>query len=160
MNIFAKSKAAILGALKQGWSPNGVSWSAGWGFTWGLFPIYGCTTAILGVIGMIWKLNHPVMQSINYLIGPLKLILIIPYIRLGEWMFRPELPFSLSIPEFTLRFKDAPLQTLGEFAATFLHAIAGWAVTAPFLLASAYFITRLLLRTGEATKIAIAEAHS
>ena len=160
MKIFRKVKEAVLNALRQGWSPDGVSWSVAWSVTWGLFPIYGFTMAILGLIGLIWKLNHPIMQSINYLLAPLKFILIIPYIRLGEWIFRPGNPFTLSIPEFTVRFKDAPLETLAEFAATFLHAIVGWGVTVPLLMATSYFTTRLILRTGEAARDAIAEAHS
>jgi len=160
MKIFGKVKQAVLNALRQGWSADGVSWSMAWGVTWGLFPIYGFTMIILGLIGLIWKLNHPIMQSINYIVGPLKFIMIIPYIRLGEFLFRTENPFRLSIPEFTGRFKDAPLETLAEFAATFLHAIVGWGVTVPILMAGTYFITRILLRTGEATRDAIAEAHS
>jgi len=116
--------------------------------------------AILGLIGLIWKLNHPIMQSINYIISPLKFILIIPYIRLGELLFQVENPFSLSIPEFTKRFKDAPWETLAEFAATFLHAIVGWGVTVPILMAVSYFTTRFILRSGEAARDALSEARS
>jgi uncharacterized protein (DUF2062 family) len=160
MKIFKRVKQAVVNALRQGWSPQAVCWSVAWGFTWSIFPIYGITMATLGVIGMIWKLNHPIMQSINYLMAPVKFLLIIPYIRLGEWMFRPERPFTLSIPEFTLRFKDAPLDTLAEFAATFLHAIIGWLVTVPLLMAGSYLVTSLTLRTGQAARDAISEARS
>ena len=160
MNLFRKVKEAVLNALRQGWSPDAVSWSIAWAVTWGLFPIYGFTMAILGLIGLIWKLNHPIMQSINYIISPLKFILIIPYIRLGEVLFRVENPFSLSIPEFTKRFKDAPWETLAEFAATFLHAIVGWGVTVPILMAVSYFTTRFILRSGEAARDALSEARS
>jgi len=160
MKIFRKLKTAVLNALRQGWSPEAVSWSVAVGVTWAIFPIYGITMATLGIIGVVWKLNHPIMQSINYLMAPVKFILIIPYIRLGEWMFRPEQPFTLSIPEFTLRFKEAPLETLAEFAATFLHAIAGWGLSVPFVVAGSYVLTRLILHTGETARTAISEAHS
>jgi uncharacterized protein (DUF2062 family) len=160
MKIVGKVKQAVLNALRQGWTPDAVSWSVAWGLTWSVFPIYGTTTLALGVIGVIWRLNHPILQSINYLMAPVKLLMIIPYIRLGEWLFRPEHPFTLSIPEFTMRFKEAPMETLGEFAATFLHAICGWGITMPFLMAGSYFTTNLLLRTGDAAREAISEAHS
>lgn len=160
MKILGKVKQAVLNALRQGWSPDAVAWSVAWGFTWAVFPIYGVTTITLVLVGYIWKLNHPIMISLVYLLGPLKLLMIIPYIRLGEFLFRTDTPFSLSIPEFTLKFKDAPWQTLSDFAATFLHAIVGWAVTVPFLLGGAYVVSRMLLRTGEAARDAIAEARS
>ena len=158
--VFRKIKLKILDALKQGWTPSAVCWSSAWGFTVGLFPIYGVTTGALGLIGLIWKLNHAIMQSFNYLIAPLKLILIIPYIRLGEWMFQTETPFSLSIPEFTRRFRAAPWDTLGEFAMTFLHAICGWLVSVPFWLGIVYFTMQALLKMGAATRKQIKEVSA
>ncbi|MGA0334472.1 MAG: DUF2062 domain-containing protein [Kiritimatiellia bacterium] len=150
--FYHKMRNTVLNALRQGWSPEGVCWSGAWGLTIGLFPIYGVTTAALGLMGFVWKLNHSIMQAFNYASSPLKFILIIPYIRLGEWMFRTDTPFSLSIPEFTARFRAAPMQTLGEFAMTFVHAICGWAVSVPFWMALTYFSLHFLLKMGEATR--------
>lgn len=158
--LYHKLKATVVRALKQGWSPEAVCWSSAWGWTIGVFPIYGVTTVALGAIGWIWKLNHPILQAFNYLVAPLKFALIIPYIRFGEWMFRPETAFTLSIPEFSRRFKAAPMETLGEFAITFVHAICGWLVTAPFWMAAVFFTMKLLLRAGEATRTQIQEARS
>ena len=150
----------VVKALKQGWTPESVCWSSAWGWTVGLFPIYGVTTLALGVIGWVWKLNHSVLQAFNYLVSPLKFALIIPYIRLGEWMFRPEQAFTLSIPEFTRRFKAGPLETLGEFAMTFVHAICGWVVTVPIWMAVVFLTMKVLLRAGEETRAQIQEARS
>lgn len=118
----------------------------------GLFPIYGITTAALGLIGLIWKLNHAVMQAFNYLVSPLKFLLIIPYIRFGEWLFQTDNPFALSLPEFTARFKSAPRETLSEFAMTFVHAICGWLVTVPLWMALTYYTLYLLIRMGDVTR--------
>ena len=150
--LFKKIKETIVNALKQGWSPSEVCWSGAWGLTIGLFPIYGVTTAALGVIGLIWKLNHAIMQAFNYLISPLKFLLIIPYIRLGEWLFQTDTPFALSLSEFTSRFKAAPGETLGEFAMTFVHAICGWVVTVPLWMAFTYFSLYSLIKMGDATR--------
>jgi len=150
--LFRKLRGTVVNALKQGWKPSAVCWSGAWGLTIGLFPIYGVTTAVLGIIGWVWKMNHAVMQAFNYLASPLKFLLIIPYIRLGEWMFQTETPFSLSIPEFTRRFRAAPWDTLGEFAMTFLHAICGWLVSVPFWLGIVYFTMQALLKMGAATR--------
>ncbi|MDA3873371.1 MAG: DUF2062 domain-containing protein [Kiritimatiellae bacterium] len=155
--FFAKLRQRIVNALKQGWSPSAVCWSAGWGVTIGVFPIYGVTTAALAVIGWIWKLNHSILQGFNYLVTPLKFILIIPYIRLGEWMFQTQSPFRLSIPEFTRRFQAAPLQTLSEFAMTFVHAICGWLLSAPLWMLVIYVSMRILIKTGEVTRTQLQE---
>lgn len=159
-SLYQKLKNTVVSALKQGWSADAVCWSGAWGLSIGLFPIYGVTTATLGIIGLIWKLNHAIMQAFNYLASPLKFLLIIPYIRLGEWLFRTDTPFALSIPEFTGRFKQAPLETLGEFAMTFVHAICGWLVTVPFWMALTYFTLYTLIRMGAATRNQLQESSS
>jgi uncharacterized protein (DUF2062 family) len=159
-SFFRKLKASVVDALKQGWSPSQVCWSSAWGWTIGLFPIYGVTTVTLGVIGWVWKLNHSILQGFNYLVSPLKFILILPYVRLGEWMFQVENGFSLSIPEFTRQFKAAPMETLGEFAMTFVHAICGWLVSTPIWMATVYFVMALLLRAGQATRAQLQEINS
>jgi len=158
--IVQKVKLTVTSALKQGWTTEQVCWSTAWGCTIGLFPIYGVTTITLGLVGMIWKLNHSILQSFNYLISPLKVLLIIPHIRLGELMMRPETPFQLSIPEFTRRFQAAPMETLGEFAMTFVHAIAGWLVVAPLWMLVSFFTMKLLVRAGGAAKTQLQEARS
>ncbi|WFB36419.1 DUF2062 domain-containing protein [Kiritimatiellota bacterium B12222] len=159
-SLFLKLKTQILSALKQGWSPRKLCWSTAWGFTVGLFPIYGVTTATLGVIGYIWKLNHTIMQAFNYVVSPLKFLLILPYIRLGEWIFQPENPFRLSIPQFTRQFKQAPVETLNEFAMTFVHAMCGWLISVPLLMILSYFTMWVLLKTGKATRNQFQEARS
>lgn len=137
-----------------------MCWSAAWGWTIGIFPIYGVTTATLGLMGWVWKFNHSILQAFNYLVTPLKLALIIPYIRLGEWMFRPEHAFTLSIPEFTRRFNAAPGDTLGEFGMTFLHAICGWAVTVPIWLPILFLSMKTLLRAGKTTRAQLQEVQT
>jgi len=150
--LFAMISTKVGRALKQGWTPEAVCWSAAWGCTIGVFPIYGVTTITLALIGSIWKLNHSLLQAFNYLIAPLKLLLIIPYIRLGEFIFHAQNPFTLSISEFTLRFQEAPMATVGEFAMTFLHAVVGWLLTLPLWVLGVYFASSILMRAGEKTK--------
>jgi hypothetical protein len=147
-------------ALGQGWSESKVAWSAAWGVTVGLFPIYGVTTATLAAVGWLAKLNHAVLQGFNYLVGPLKLALIFPYIRLGEWMFRPERAFTLSLVEFSQRFRDAPWETLRAFAWTFAHAVSGWLLSAPFIVLAVFALARLTLRGGRAARNLIVETSA
>jgi hypothetical protein len=141
---FPSPKRLLLHALRQGWSVEGLSWAAAWGFTVGIFPVYGVTTGTLAGIGWAGKLNHAVLQGFNYLVAPLKVMLILPYIALGETLLFAEKRFSLSLSEFTLRFQHDPFATLQQFGMSFLHAIAGWLVTFPFVLFGVYGILRFL----------------
>ncbi len=154
-----KLEAVVVQALRQGWSREGVARASAWGVAVGVFPIYGVTTAALGVIGILGRLNHAVMQAFNYLVSPLKFMLIIPYIRLGEFIFREENPFRLSIPEFTARFQAEPMETLARFSMTFVHAISAWAVTFPLWMVCVYFLMNTLIRSGQAVRES-AEDHS
>ena len=146
--LYIKLKDVTSGAIRQGWSVSKVCWSAAWGIAVGLFPIYGVTTATLGLIGWLGRLNHAVLQACNYVVAPLKLLLILPHIRLGEWIFREDTPFSLSINEFTYQFRASPMDALREFGWTFVHAVAGWMLVAPIFLLVAYVVMHSLVRFG------------
>jgi hypothetical protein len=159
-SLFSKLKETVFGALRQGWSADAICWSAAWGWTVGVFPIYGVTTVALGALGHLWKLNHSILQAFNYLVSPLKVALILPYVRLGEWMFRTEQPFVLSLSEFTLRFKAAPSATLQEFGMTFVHAICGWVVTVPLWMLVVFWGMRSGLRLREAAAGSLKEVRS
>ena len=144
MNKFPNPKRLLLNALIQGWSVEGLSWAAAWGVTVGLFPIYGVTTGTLAAIGWLGKLNHAVLQGFNYMVAPLKVMLILPYIALGETLLLAENRFSLSLSEFTLRFQNDPSATLQQFGMTFVHAVVGWCVTFPLLLFGVFGSIRIL----------------
>ncbi len=153
-------KRLMLQALKQGWSVEGLSWAAAWGFTVGIFPIYGVTTGTLAAIGWAGKLNHAVLQGFNYMVAPLKVMLILPYIALGETLFFAEKRFSLSLSEFTLRFQEDPLATLRQFGLSFVHAIAGWLVTFPFILLGVYGLIRFLFHLHQRVRYISRESLS
>ncbi len=93
---------------------------------------------------LLLRLNQPIVQAVNWVVGPLKLLLIIPFLRFGEWLFAAE-PFSLSLTEFSRIFFEDWVATTREFAWTFVHAIAGWVVAAPLLYALLYFAAKSIL---------------
>lgn len=113
--------------------------------------------AALALIGMAFKLNHTVLQGFNYLVSPLKWALILPSVRLGEWILQSENPFRLSLSEFSDRFRAAPAATVAEFGMTFVHAIVGWIFVAPFMLFFVYVLMRYLLRVTSARRTSLEE---
>ena len=122
-------------------------------FTVGIFPILGFSTPLNTLAAIFVRLNQPIVQSMNWILGPLKLILIIPFLRLGEWLYAAE-PFTLSLTEFSKIFFDDWIATTREFAWTFIHAISGWLVAAPLIYILIYIIAKEILSKRFATAIA------
>ena len=111
-----------------------------------IFPIMGFSTWInLGAAAAL-RLNHPVVQAVNWLSAPLKFALIFPFLRLGEWLFGAE-PFTLSLVQFSEIFFADWIGTTQAFAMTFVHAIAGWLVCMPLIfLALNYLIVPAVMK--------------
>ena len=135
----------VLAQLKQGITPEKIALSIVIGAGLSVFPIFGTTTMLCLIAGVTLRLNQPLLQLVNYLAYPLQLILIPVFIRLGEWLFRaPHLPFSFS--QLSGRFHAAPMQFLGGFAVTLLHASAAWLLLVPLLGIIANWMLRPALR--------------
>ncbi len=86
----------MLGLLRQGLTPEGLAWSLAAGIALGSIPLYGTATLLCVGAAMAFRLNQPAILLANYLAYPLQLLLILPFIRLGERLFgEPRLPLSL-----------------------------------------------------------------
>ena len=112
----------IVKQLKQGTSPERLSWSVSLGITLGIFPIMGSTSIMCFIFGWLFKLNQPVLHLFKTLTYPIHLPLILIFIRLGQKMHGVPL-LSLSIPELLGQFKDSPLQFAKDFGIAALHGI-------------------------------------
>ena len=129
----------ILAQLKQGITPQKISLTLALGMALGIFPILGATTLLCFLFGLWLKLNQPIIQVVNYLIYPLQLVLILVFVRIGEFMVRAT-PVSFSIPELFRKFHESPANFFREFGLTGLHGIIAWLVIAPFFAALVYFL--------------------
>ena len=87
----------IIDLLKQGITPEKIALSLAFGICLGVFPVLGSTTILCLAAAFLFRLNIPAIQLVNYLIYPVQIVLIMPFIRLGERIVgaRP-IPFSLS----------------------------------------------------------------
>lgn len=148
--MFGKIKGVLRNQLTQGLSPVGCRAAIATAFTLGVFPIMGFSTPMNTAAAFFFRLNQPVVQAFNWVLGPLKIALIFPFLRFGEWLFQSE-PFTLSLSEFSRRFFNDWVATTAEFAWTFVHAIVGWLVCAPLIYLAIYYASRTFvyrLRVG------------
>jgi len=120
----------ILALLKQGLSPKSIASSLAFGAVIGLFPILGTTTAICIFVAAAFRLNQIAIQIANYAVYPLQIILLIPFIRLGEYIFQiktvtgnPQEIISLARMDIFLVLKTYGISLISGCFAWFICAV-------------------------------------
>jgi uncharacterized protein (DUF2062 family) len=135
----------IIALLKQGVTPEKIALSVALGAALGVFPVFGCTTALCAIVALALRLNLPAIQFVNYLMGPVQIVLLIPFFRLGEKLFRaPHLP--LSVPRIYGMIHASMSGAIRLLWTTTWHAILAWSLVAPVFVAAVYVVLTPLLR--------------
>jgi uncharacterized protein (DUF2062 family) len=135
----------VLQQLTQGLSPDQIALTCAVGLCIAVIPVIGVTTALSFLAAWALRLNQPVIQTINWTSYPLQLLLIFPFIRLGEKIFgAPRLKFSLE--QLLAMGKADPLGTMTFLGSTLAHAVVAWLLVCPALLLVVYFASRPLFR--------------
>ncbi len=131
--------------LTQGITPEKVALTLAVGSALALFPILGTTTLLCLVAGIMLRLNQPIIQIVNALCTPLHLPAIYCMVRLGNWVFH--VPSEhLGIRMMNHMLWDDPREFFEKFGMTALHAIAAWAVVAPFWVLTVFLLALPVLR--------------
>jgi uncharacterized protein (DUF2062 family) len=87
----------VLDLLKQGITPHKIALATALGALLGIAPILGTTIVSCTVAALALRLNLVLIQIVNNLVYPLQLLLLIPFVQAGQWLFRqPPLPLSVS----------------------------------------------------------------
>lgn len=136
----------IVAQLTQGVTPDKIAATLAVGTTCSMFPFLGFTSLLNLAVGLRFRMNQPLLQTLNQLLGPLHLVMIVLYVRFGEWIWRAD-DERFSIAELLRTFREA---SLGEFFQRFgwagVHAFTAWALTAPIFIAAIYYALRPMLR--------------
>lgn len=91
-------------ALLNGLSQKKLAISLSLGIILGLIPFYGITTILVGVLAYALRLDFVVMQVVHYVVHPLQIALIIPFLKAGSF-FSSNHEVSLTIKEYIALFK-------------------------------------------------------
>ncbi|XVF29790.1 hypothetical protein REPUB_Repub16aG0001500 [Reevesia pubescens] len=128
----------LLQILRRGAEPKQLAFSAALGFTLGIFPICGVTVLLCGMaIALLGSHSHsPTVLLANFIATPIELSLLVPFLRFGEALSGG--------PHFPLT-SDALKKVLTGHASRDLlfsiaHALLGWVVAAPIILATLYIL--------------------
>lgn len=139
-------RAPLIALVTQGVTPDKLALTLGVGSVCSVFPFLGFTTLLNLGAGVWLRLNQPLLQTLNQLLGAVQLVMILPYVRLGEWLWRAQ-DSRFTITDMLRVFREASLgQFLQQFGWAGVHALSAWALTGPMLLAAVYYGTRPALR--------------
>jgi uncharacterized protein (DUF2062 family) len=130
--------------LRQGISPRRLALTLALGFAIGCVPVVGIPTLICAALALSLRLNLPAIQAANYAAMPLQLLLVVPFVRLGGWLFDGG---PIHAAQAAALLHTPPTQVISQLAELFGHAMLAWLLIAvPAVLLMTFMLTVLLRR--------------
>ncbi len=139
--------------LTQGITPEKIALTLSVGSSLALFPILGTTTLLCLLAGILLRLNQPIIQMVNALCTPIHLPVIFCMVRLGSWIFHVQNSERVGIRMMNHMLWDDPREFFERFGITAVHAIAAWALVAPFWTLVTYMLALPVLREALRRKV-------
>lgn len=133
------------GLLKQGLTPKELTQSIVVSGLISIIPILGVSTFMIPAVSIKRKLNLPVMISLSYLMWPVQILLIIPFIRVGEFIFAVPRHHH-TVEEIISSFQNSFFQTLSQLSFELLCGLGGWLLTAVPVAIGIYGLSLLFLK--------------
>ena len=148
---------ALVDQLTRGVTADRLAVTLSVATTTAIFPLLGATTALTLGAGLVFRVNQVVLHIVNQLLAPVQLLLILVYVRAGEWIWRaPSDHFSVADVVRTFH-ENGWAAFLGRFGWAGVHAVTAWAASAPVVMLGIYLLTRTPLARMEA---AVRSSHT
>ena len=137
--------APVVALLTQGVTPERIALSLAFGIVLGIFPVLGSTTVLCAAAAVIFGLNLPAIQLVNWLIYPMQLLLLVPFIRMGEKLVRAA-PLQLSLAQILSMVRADTPHAVSTLWLAEVHAIFAWLLTGPPAIFLLYILLSRVLR--------------
>ncbi len=124
----------LLLLLKQGLTPKKLAMSFSLGVVLGCFPIWGFTTVLCILTAGALRLNQVAIQVGNFVAYPLQILLIIPFVRLGGWIFGTT-QVSLDPARMEAHFEADTWGFFTTYGGALLEGAGAWLLVAPVVAA-------------------------
>ncbi len=121
------SRAVVLGIISAGWPQIGTNTI----MAWILARIFGCSRVVAGGVSLV--------------ASPLQYMLMIPLLRLGEWLLRLP-PFKITLGEILSIVVTDPLGSFKILGLPLLHAVVGWVAVSICVYGPLYWMVRGMVR--------------
>jgi uncharacterized protein (DUF2062 family) len=128
----------------QGVSPRRLALTLALGLAIGCIPVVGIPTLVCAALALTLRLNLPAIQAANYAVMPLQFLLIVPFVRLGTWLFASGQMPAVRASAFA---HASPLTLIHAFGGLAAQALLAWLVLAiPAVILLTVAFTPLLRR--------------
>ena len=140
----------ILDLLRQGVTPEKIAISIALGITLGVTPVLGSTSILCFLAAAALRLNLPAIQLVNYLVYPLQFALLIPFFRMGEWIFSAQ-PSNVSVAHVLELIRADVWGAITTLWTATLHALVAWLAAGSLAALAMYLLLAPALRRLSAT---------
>ena len=131
--------------LMQGISPKSIAVGIAGAAVIGVFPVLGSTTILCTAFALTFRLNMPLVQLINFSVYPLQLILLIPFMKLGEMLFQFErLRYGLN--DIVNMIGENAFNAIEVLWNVTIQAIGAWIIVAPIAALIIFLILYKILK--------------
>lgn len=131
--------------LIQGITPQKLAFSIAGASLLGIFPVLGSTTLLCTMFALLFRLNLPVVQLINFTVYPLQILLIIPLMKMGEILFGFE-KLQYNFNEILTLIENDVLNAINILWTITVQAIGAWFIVALFFSLIIYSLIYKLLK--------------
>ena len=131
--------------LRQGVTPEKIALTIALGIILGVTPVLGSTMLLCTLAAVVLRLNLPAIQLVNGVVYPLQFLLLIPFYRLGAWMFRADAS-TISLSGVTALIREGVGHAIRTLWVVTMHALVAWLALGIAALAILYAVLVLLVR--------------
>ena len=145
-------KTKIIALFKQGLTPVELTQSIIVSGLISTIPILGVSTFLLTALSLKRKLNLPIMIAQSYIMWPIQVVMIIPFINIGEFIFSVP-KTNHSAQEIIASFQNSFFATLSHLSFELVCGFGGWLLTAVPFSAGLYLVSIFILKLFLKAKI-------
>jgi uncharacterized protein (DUF2062 family) len=137
--------APFIELLRQGISPEKIALTIALGIMLGVTPVLGTTTLLCTLAALALRLNLPAIQLVNALVYPLQIILLIPFFKLGAFVFHTSAA-AISLKGIEAMIHAGIWSAIESLWILTLHALVVWAVLGAIITALLYPVLVIFVR--------------
>jgi hypothetical protein len=135
----------FLELLRQGLTPEKIAFTIALGITLGVTPVVGSTVLLCTLAAIVFQLNLPAIQLVNCLVYPLQLALLVPFLRIGAWLFGRQ-PSEISLAHIFELIRTDAFHAVAVLWTATTHALAAWLALGSLATALIYLLLVPVLR--------------
>lgn len=120
----------LLELLRQGVAPHRLALCVSIAIVVGNVPILGVSTIACAFLALAFRLNLPAMQLVQAAMAPTQVLLIIPFMRMGEWIMHAP-PQAMTVKAGLALLSHGIWQAVVVLRDAIFHAGLAWALIAP-----------------------------